>query len=139
MVLLGQWYHAALSSYDYMTLPTRGEDGGLVLQAFQVLDVERRNLIVRPFLNVGEACDVKGLYTIAWQPLEVWGCANTSVGTLETFSLEEPSKIDILTACGVTLESGLQVCVCGRPGKAMSPGVSSSATSCAAQVGHSTP
>lgn len=70
-------------------------------------------MIVRPFLDAEEEAEIAGLYMISMQPLEVWRCTSDAApgGTLDTFVLQEPAKVDILSACGVSVDSRRQVYV----------------------------
>lgn len=107
VVLLRQWYSAVLRRYEHMTLKVTFEDGGYGFQAFQVLDLERRNIITRPFVDTADELELEGLYTISMQPLEVWGHSSTQEpgDTLETFVYLDPMKIDIIAACGADPDS----------------------------------
>lgn len=113
VTLLRQWYHATLRPYEYITFRVVGEEGGHSWQAGQVLDLERRNLIVKPFVDAEEEAELAGLYTISLQPLEVWRLSSEEApgDSLDTFVLQEPAKVDILSACGVSVDSRQHVYV----------------------------
>lgn len=116
IVLLRQWLATFLKPYDYMTVSVVGEDGGRSILAFQLLDLERKNLIVRPFVDADDMADMSGLYSVKLQPLEVFRSSKAlanyaSVQTLDTFLLQEPCQADILGACGGTLQGRKDIVV----------------------------
>lgn len=101
VVLLRQWLAATLKQYEYLSMVIVGEGGGRTLQAFQLLDLERRSMIVRPFVDADEAAQLQGLYMVSMQPLELWNPPPTvDCDSLESFVLQDPQKVDILTAIG---------------------------------------
>lgn len=102
VLLLRQWFSMLLCRYEYLTLHMVDADGHQSFQAVQVLDVERRNIVVRPFLDADDEAENEGLHTISIQPLEVWcGQSNPEhAGFLQTFVLVSPSKVDVISACG---------------------------------------
>lgn len=107
IALLRQWFGAMLRRFDYMTLTVVGEGGGVSYQALQLLDLERKSLVVRPFVDTDEAAELQGLYTVSWQPLQRWGerIEATPCQSMTVFVFQEPAKVDIVTACGVSFES----------------------------------
>lgn len=54
IALLRQCFSTLLCRYEYLTLHSEDADGQRSCQAIQVLDVERRNIIVRPFLDADD-------------------------------------------------------------------------------------
>lgn len=114
--LLRQWLAANLRPYDYMTVELQGEDGGRQSFAFQLLDLERKSIIVRPFISTDDEAEMSGLYTVMLQPLEVWGGragATRQMGatTMDVFVLQDPCKADIVGACGTTMQSRSSITV----------------------------
>lgn len=109
ILLLRQWFAAILKPYEYLTLVVPTQHGENTLQAFQLLDLERRNIITRPFVDATETQELEGLYVVSLQPLEIWegGRVQHLLGRqqLDTFVLEEPTKVDIIAASGGALES----------------------------------
>lgn len=116
VLLLRQWFAAAFRRHEYVSLQIISETGDRRLQAFQVLDLERRSLIVRPFIDPDEDAEMQGLYMMSLQPLELWnGHASSDLpgSTLEAFVLMDPMKVDVIAACGVDPESRKGVHVWG--------------------------
>ena len=108
ITFLRQFFAAILQRMEYFTVPVVGETGEVAVQAFQLLDLERKNIIVRPFVSLDDEAELSGLFTVTAQPLELWGGGDQNVQgdllqTLNAFVLQEPSKIDIITACGAQL------------------------------------
>lgn len=105
--MLRQWFGALLRRFDYMTIKVVGEGGGYSHQPFQLLDLERRSLIVRPFVDLDDAAQLEGLYSVSIQALEVWNPSGSAElgSTLDTFVFHDPSKVDIITACGCSLNA----------------------------------
>lgn len=102
-----QWFASFLQRYEYITLRVRADDGGLTFVVFQVLDLERKSLVVRPYVGNEEAAELDGLYTVSVQPLEVWCPQPGAVEpgeTLEVFLFHEPKKIDVITLTGALTE-----------------------------------
>lgn len=86
-----------------MTVRVDDHEGPGKLLAFQLLDLERKSIIVRPFVDASEEAEMRGLYVVSYQPLEVWSGGveqGPEVEKLETFTLQSPAKADILTICG---------------------------------------
>lgn len=104
MVLLRQWFSTVLRPYEHLTLRVVGEDGMLHHQAFQFLDLERHNMIVRPFMDKDQQAEEEGLYTVTMQPLQLWrqGDLQQLPETLDAFAVDDPLKVDIITAVGVS-------------------------------------
>jgi len=61
VVLLRQFFSAMLHRYDYMTIPFMSETGNVGVYVFQILDVERKNIIARPFLGLGRSAGPRRL------------------------------------------------------------------------------
>lgn len=104
-LLLRQWLVAYLEPYTYMTIPVQGEDGDqAVVHAFQLLDLERKSIILRPFVDADDEAELQGLYNISVQPLELWRRPDEAMmanaQSLETFVFQPPTKIDLITALG---------------------------------------
>lgn len=104
VILMRQFFAATLQRYEYLSVPIVSETGHLGLYVFQILDLERRNLIVRPFIGPEEEAELDGLYTISLQPLQRWRQAQTDdareIESMDTFVYLDPVKADIVTACG---------------------------------------
>lgn len=110
MLLMRQWLTATMNAYDYMTVCVDSRLGEDKLLVFQLLELERKSIIVRPFVDASDEAELQGLYVVSYQPLELWSGGaeiRPEVERLETFVLQTPAKTDILTLCG-----GLA----GRPG-----------------------
>lgn len=111
VTLLRQWYASFLHRYEHISLQVVGEEGGRHLQAFQILDVERRSIIARAYLDADDQAELEGLYVASMQPLELWHGGATAEAAaerpsaLQAFVLLEPMKVDIIAACGVSLQS----------------------------------
>ena len=107
MLLLRQWFSKVLCRFEYITLRVIGEDGTLEHQAFQLLDLERRNIIVRPFMDLDDQAEQEGLYIVTAQPLHIWRHADLRQlpETLTTFVVHDPVKVDIITAIGLAPDS----------------------------------
>lgn len=104
-MLLRQWLAALLKPYGYMTLPVIGEGGGRDFMAFQLLDIVRKSIIVRPFVSADDLAEMSGLYTAKVQPLEVFRASTVAenldtVLVMDTFVMSDPCHVDISTACG---------------------------------------
>lgn len=108
ILLLRQFFAAMLKRYDYMSLPVVGETGLLSVYVFQILDVERRNIIIRPFTDLAERAELDGLYTITLQPLQIWRKSDemdaNELDTMSVFVFDEPAKADIISALGSNVE-----------------------------------
>lgn len=110
IILLREFFAATMEPLQYFTLPVVGEAGDALLHAFQLLDVERKNMVVRPFLDEDERAELSGLYTVTVQPLELWSAwgrrreGRQAPPTLDCFPLLEPCKMDLITACGARAE-----------------------------------
>ena len=69
--LLRQWFSAALTEHSYLSLRTQAEDGCSSVKIFQVLSLERRNIVVRGLPEELGDIEMEGLYTISAQPFEI--------------------------------------------------------------------
>ena len=103
-----QWLSCVLTRYAYVTFRMVAEDGsGYCYQAFQVLDLERRNIVIRPFMDMDEQAEQEGLYIVTLQPLQIWREDDLQQlpETLETFIVHDPVKVDVITAIGISADS----------------------------------
>ena len=95
-ILLRQFLGATLLRHAHISLPVVGEDGQLVHQPYQLLDLERRNLVVRHYLEEEERLQLHGLYTVSVQPLITWaatlGMGEGHLNTCDVFPLHGTGK-----------------------------------------------
>lgn len=107
-LLLRQWLSFFLKPYEYMSLVAAGDQGDNELMVFQLLDGERKSILVKPFLDKDDRAELEALYTMKLQPLELWwphSAPPVQPHSLDAFVLQEPAKCDILAACGGTSAS----------------------------------
>lgn len=108
IVLLRQLFAATLQRHKYFSIPVISEAGEASIQVLQLLDLERRNIIVRPFLDLEDEAELDSLYSVLVQPVELWrggvGPEPDLAATLNIFVLQEPAKVDIATVCGARVE-----------------------------------
>lgn len=98
-----QWLTATMNAYDYMTVCVDDRADEDKLLAFQLLELERKSIIVRGFVDASEEAELQGLYVVSYEPLEIWGGGagqRSEPKALDTFVLQSPEKTDILTLCG---------------------------------------
>ena len=112
IVLIRQFLAAALRRYEYITLPVVGEEGDVEHQPFQLLDFERRNLIVRAFVADDE--QVPMAYAATLQPMNKWMARyardeQADLVSMDVFSLADPVKADVIAAFGSRREGVKQV------------------------------
>lgn len=110
VLLLRQWFAELLKPYDYMSVLSRDHQGEQTIEVFQLLGLERKNIIVRPFIAAEEAAELQGLYVVPLQKLEVWGGGGRSslrpdmLSHIDTFVFEGPTKMDIIATIGGGLD-----------------------------------
>ena len=107
VTLLREFYAATLERYSFISFPVIGEEGLSETYACQLLDTERRNVVVRPFTTVDEDIELTGLYSVSMQPLSQWGGVRAVAGTnsIDVFLMDDPAKADLITACGVCVDA----------------------------------
>ena len=107
VLLLRQLIAATLNPHDFVSMPTRDAENPLCV--FQLLDFERRNIVMEPFISDDERQRAEGLYTCSIQPLEVWGSTDggdlVASRELDTFVVSDPGKRDLVAALGATVAS----------------------------------
>lgn len=102
--ILRQWFAAALTKFMYLSTPV-GEEPDKV-HVWQVLELENRSIQVPVFQTESEAAEGKGLYMVLVQRMSVCEdleqpAAGGERTEITCYPLEEPRKVDILTAVGV--------------------------------------
>ena len=100
-LLLRQLFAATLRSHDLVSVPT--QDAEVPLLVFQLLDVERRNIAMKPFITDQERQTMEGLFMSTIQELEVWGSHGEELldkTELEFFVVSDPRKADLIAAFG---------------------------------------
>lgn len=99
-VLLREFLAQALRRYSYITVGDVATTPIEELSAYQILELECRNVLVPTF---DQKSEVVSLYKVLVQPLTLWATSWTPPGTEPTinfYMLEDPVKIDVLQLCG---------------------------------------
>ena len=74
---------------------------------YQILDVERRNITLKPFVDDEDKEHMSSLYLATVQPFDIWGPIpspdHDDQQCLEAFVIEEPCKLDVISLFGADL------------------------------------
>ena len=104
--LLRQWLSQALCEHEYISIPVQGEEGGISLNVFQVLGVNKVVSCV-PTLSLEVGPDEE-LISVLAQHMERWQSMQDEPlqlpETMDAFAYADPCTIDFITMSGLTLE-----------------------------------